>query len=134
MAVPCTEEILRLELDKSLAAICSWVGMDAECEGRWATLLGFPGGVAGGLHPRVLAALPEATYTKVIDGWATGDPPVAASIFSKGLAFSVYQTASFIMAPTPAPAIAAAAAAGQVAEQPTGKKDGRKIQPCLVGI
>jgi hypothetical protein len=135
MAVPCLEEVIRLELDKSLSAICSWVGMDAECEGRWATLLGFPGGVVGEMHPRVLAALPVAIYTKCVDDWATGDPPVAASLFNKGLAFSVYQTAVFVLTPTPAPGMWTAAAAGQVAEPSLGKKDAaRKIQPCLVGI
>jgi hypothetical protein len=126
MAVPCLEEVIRLNLDKRLSAICSWVGMDDDCEKRWATLLGFPGGVVGELHPRVLAALPLATYSHAIDGWAPGDPATAASLFDKGLAFSVYHTATYVLAPTPAPAPAAAAAA-YVAEAAFGKKDSRKI-------
>ena len=129
MAVPCTEEIIRLELDKSLSAICSWVGMDEDCEERWATLLGFPGGLVADLHPRVLAALPMAMYAKCIDGWTTGDPAVGASIFDKGLAFSVFQTATFVLTPTPAPSMGTAAAAGHMAEPSIVKKDtARKIR------
>ncbi len=86
MAGRTADEIKTLGLDSSLQAVCDWAGMGTELQVEWAKLLGFPEGVVGTLHPRVLATVPEPIYHKFIQDWEV-------AFFQKSLAMQVYTAA-----------------------------------------
>jgi hypothetical protein len=124
MATPSVEEVKNLHLKTNLTALCGWAGMDSGLQDRWASLLGFPGGKVGALHPRVVAALPADMYLEAMATWKVGTEP--ASFFDKSLAMLVHTTAAELCKPdAPAPAVDAGVAVVAKSEK---KLETRKIK------
>ena len=96
MAVPTNDEIMSLGLATSLAAICRWAGMEPDLQGPWAAALGFPGGAVDGLHPRVLASTPEATYMGAIDTIRLGEAAAGLTFFQKSELYLIYRAAVYV--------------------------------------
>jgi hypothetical protein len=125
MATPSDQEIVNLELKTSLHALCGWAGMDSGLQDRWASLLGFPGGKVGALHPRVVAALPADMYLQAMSTWKAGD--IEASFYDKSLALLVHRTACKLFEPI-APVVPAVVKDPEVAAKVDKKVDSRKIK------
>ena len=108
----------------SVQDLCKWSGFGDELTKDWAALFGFPDDLTA-VHPRVLASFPKGKYEEAIEAWCKGDGS-AHTMYTKGVALMMYNTAVPVGAPPGGTSAASAPAA--IASSASTEPKGRRIK------